>query len=369
MAVPVYFNDPTSLLQKCAQSMEYNYLLDLAAKEQDPIRRHALVAVHVVTTLTICEKTATKPFNPMLGETFEFVTDDFEYLAEQVTHHPPVTACYCKGLKSNYLYQTNQKTNIKFSGKALNMRQQFRAYIDLPDFQERYEVEFPIMELHNFIIGTPYIDIAETMKINKRDSQQKAIINFSSRGWFAKDKDIAKIEGKICNEIDQGKKKKFTDTSMLITGNWNADIYLQRVLPSQGEIETVWSKVPYPENHEMMYGMSHFSLQMNYFPSRLHNKVAPTDTRRRPDQRALENGDMKAAADHKEFLEQKQRAVRKYKEENKIEHQAAYFEPWENPADGQVYYMYNNKYFEQNRPNQEWSQSPDLFTENCPAEI
>lgn len=33
MAVPVYFNDPTSLLQKCAQSMEYNYLLDLAAKE------------------------------------------------------------------------------------------------------------------------------------------------------------------------------------------------------------------------------------------------------------------------------------------------------------------------------------------------
>ena len=36
---------------------------------------------------------ATKPFNPMLSETFEFVTDDFEYLAEQVTHHPPVTAC------------------------------------------------------------------------------------------------------------------------------------------------------------------------------------------------------------------------------------------------------------------------------------
>ena len=28
MAVPVYFNDPTRLLQKCAQSMEYNYLLD-----------------------------------------------------------------------------------------------------------------------------------------------------------------------------------------------------------------------------------------------------------------------------------------------------------------------------------------------------
>ena len=73
---------------------------------------------------------------------------------------------------------------------------------------------------------------------------------------------------------------------------------------------------------------------MNYFPSWLHNVVAPTDTRRRPDQRALENGDMKTAGDHKDFLEQKQRAVRKFKEERKVEHAAAYFEPWENPADG-----------------------------------
>ena len=84
----------------------------------------------------------------------------------------------------------------------------------------------------------------------------------------------------------------------------------------------------------MMYGMSHFSLQMNYFPSWLHNIVAPTDTRRRPDQRALENGDIKAAVEYKDFLEKKQRAVRTYREENSIEYKAAFFEPWENPNDG-----------------------------------
>ena len=82
---------------------EYNYLLDLAAKETDEVRRHALVAVHAITTLTSCEKATTKPFNPLLGETYELVTDDFEYLAEQVSHHPPVTACYTRGRKSNYL--------------------------------------------------------------------------------------------------------------------------------------------------------------------------------------------------------------------------------------------------------------------------
>ena len=82
------------------------------------------------------------------------------------------------------------------------------------------------------------------------------------------------------------------------------------------EPEVVWKKAPYPKNWRSMYGMSTFSLQLNYFPSWLHNKVAPTDTRRRPDQRALENGDMENAAIFKDRLEVKQRAVRKYMEKN-----------------------------------------------------
>ena len=35
ISMPVYFNDPTSLVQRCAVACEYNYLLDLAAKETD----------------------------------------------------------------------------------------------------------------------------------------------------------------------------------------------------------------------------------------------------------------------------------------------------------------------------------------------
>jgi len=128
------------------------------------------------------------------------------------------------------------------------------------------------------------------------------MINFQRRGWFGKDKDIAKIEGEVCFETEVKKKKKY-ETLMMITGNWNAEIYLARVKPQRGEAEMVWRKDPYPEQADFMYGMSHFSLQMNYFPSWLHNKVAPTDTRRRPDQRALENGDMKAAAENKDFIE------------------------------------------------------------------
>ena len=121
LSVPVYFNDPTSLLQKCAQSMEYNHILDkLAVLQGDPSYRLAYMAVYAAAQLTICERNANKPFNPLLGETYEFVTDDFEFLSEQVSHHPPVTANYCRGKKTKYILQNNQKTNTKFSGKCMD---------------------------------------------------------------------------------------------------------------------------------------------------------------------------------------------------------------------------------------------------------
>ena len=44
------------------------------------------------------------------------------------------------------------------------------------------------------------------------------------------------------------------------------------------------------------------------------NIIPPTDTRRRPDQRALELGDFKLAAKEKERLEVKQRAARAERE-------------------------------------------------------
>ena len=45
IGVPVYFNDPTSLLQKCAQGYEYAHLLDDACAEQDPFMRMAIFVV------------------------------------------------------------------------------------------------------------------------------------------------------------------------------------------------------------------------------------------------------------------------------------------------------------------------------------
>lgn len=134
--------------------------------------------------------------------------------------------------------------------------------------------------------------------------------------------------------------------------------------------EVTWVKSPYPENWDYMYGMTQFMLQLNYLPKQMRTVIPPTDTRWRPDQRALENGDMKLAVFEKNRLEEKQRDVRKYMEKNNLLHRPSYFEEWVNPDDGgQIYYRYNYQYWEKDRLIKDWSRLPDLYSEQLPPPV
>lgn len=152
-----------------------------------------------------------------------------------------------------------------------------------------------------------------------------------------------------------------------IEGNWDNQCSI--VNTATKEKYQAWVKNPYPERAAHMYGMAKFHIQMNYFPKRLHRVVAPTDTRRRPDQRALENGDMKTAAYEKDRLENRQRTFRKYNEAIKKEHEPRYFVKVRNERDNIDYWRYNNLYFEQDRKNQDWSHSPKIFDLEFPEEV
>jgi hypothetical protein len=79
---------------------------------------------------------------------------------------------------------------------------------------------------------------------------------------------------------------------------------------------------------------------------------------------------MKLGGHEKNRLEEKQRAVRMYKEKNGKKHETVYFEEWKNPEDNnEVYFRYNYTYFEKDRPNKDWSRLPDLYSETLDPEI
>lgn len=321
ISVPVYINDPSSFLQKIAQSYEYTYLLDLAADAEDPMLRLSYLTAFMITSQTVAEKSVGKPFNPLLFETYELKTDNFDFIAEQVSHHPPVAAVHIKG--KNWTVWTNQKGNISFNGKNITLTQQYRTYFELHKWNETFECIPPTFSIHNLVIGQLYVDIGSSMHFsNLQRPHEKSEIKFESRGWFSDD--AFKFAG--MTYVEEGPKKR--NVTHTFTGKWNKNIVITDTKTKQPN--TVWTKVPYPEKVDWMYGMSHFAVQLNYLPKRLKEVIAPTDTRFRPDQRALENGDMKFAEAEKNRLENRQRSFRKYHAAKNIEPKPRYFEPWDN---------------------------------------
>ena len=181
-------------------------------------------------------------------------------------------------------------------------------------------------------------------------------MEYSLRGWTGSG---FKVAGNVYDHKERIRRK--------IEGRWNKELVL--IHPKTGDKEVLWTKNPYPEKEEFMYGMSHFMLQFNYFPKRLHNEIAPTDTRWRPDQRCLENGELKEAAKFKDMLEEKQRAVRRWREHNEIEYKPSYFQEEKNEYDDLTYFRYNYKYWEEEREKKDWSRLPDLYSPNLPPEV
>ncbi|EAQ89587.1 hypothetical protein CHGG_06206 [Chaetomium globosum CBS 148.51] len=79
MTLPVSFNEPTSLLYRCGEDMEYADLLDLAADRADSVERLLYVAAFAASEYASTIGRVAKPFNPLLGETFEYVRPDKNY--------------------------------------------------------------------------------------------------------------------------------------------------------------------------------------------------------------------------------------------------------------------------------------------------
>jgi len=248
----------------------------------------------------------------------------------------------------------------RFAKGGMEFVNQYQEYIEFPKYKERFLLEPAPISVHNLIIGTPYLDVGGRayMRNLKCPKEQYVEITFQKRNWsgdnnFRVNASVFSAPGKVAYKIE---------------GRWNDEVSL--IDPNTGKKEYTWKKPPYPENSEYMYGMTHHHLQFNNITPELAKSIAPTDCRLRPDQRALENGDFKLAAAEKNRLEEKQRSIRRYNEKHNITPTPYYFDIYDNQNDpSQVYYKYNGKYFENDRPKKDWSRLPDLFSETLPPEV
>lgn len=62
--------------------MEHHNLLEMAAAEEDASLRMIYVQTFMIAMYANTNGRLTKPFNPILGETFEIKTPDFSFVSE-----------------------------------------------------------------------------------------------------------------------------------------------------------------------------------------------------------------------------------------------------------------------------------------------
>ncbi|KAB8300943.1 hypothetical protein EYC80_002868 [Monilinia laxa] len=324
ISMPVSANEPLSLLQRVAEQLEYCNLLNTAADQQDPIKRLLHVAAFAVSQFSNSrakERAIRKPFNPMLGETFELVRSDQEFpggfrlLVEKVSHRPVRMACQADSAKWS-LGQSPAPTQ-KFWGKSAELITdgRVRMVLRLPDgIEERYTWNVATVFLRNVVMGEKYVEPVGNMTVTNESTGAKALVEFKQKGMFggrSEDVGVEAYDG-------EGK-----HTGVSLQGNWTSSLKLVEAGRSSGS--EIWKVGDLVDNAPNCYGLTTFAAQLNEITEIEKGKMAITDSRLRPDQRAAEAGKLDEAEDVKAKLEEAQRRRRRSMEDRGEQWRAKWF--------------------------------------------
>ncbi|XP_016415620.1 oxysterol-binding protein 1-like isoform X2 [Sinocyclocheilus rhinocerous] len=318
--MPVNFNEPLSMLQRLSEDLEYYELLDRAAKCQSSLEQMCYVAAFTVSSYSTTVHRTGKPFNPLLGETFELdrvQESGYRSLCEQVSHHPPAAAHHAISERGWTLRQEIALAS-KFRGKYLSIMPLGSIHCIFEKSTNHYTWKKVTTTVHNIIVGKLWIDQSGEIDVVNHKTGDRCHLKFAPYSYFSRDV-ARKVTGVVTDK--DGK------AHYVLSGTWDEKMEYSRVMQSSrrgengadGRQKTVyqtlkakelWRKTPLPEGAENMYYFSTLALTLN----ELEEGVAPTDSRRRPDQRLMEQGRWEEANAEKQRLEEKQRTVRRERE-------------------------------------------------------
>ncbi|KAL2104205.1 hypothetical protein ACEWY4_001073 [Coilia grayii] len=389
ITMPIALNEPLSFLQRISEYMEHTYLIHNACTLSDSIDRMQMVAAFAVSAVASQWERTGKPFNPLLGETYELVREDEGYrlIAEQVSHHPPISAFHAQSLNQDFEFHGSIYPKLKFWGKSVEAEPKGTITLELLKHREVYTWTNPFCCVHNVILGKLWIEQYGTVEIVNHSTGEKCILNFKPCGMFGKE--LHKVEGHI---QDKSKKKR-----RVLYGKWTECLYTVEPkvyecnkkaekksggdakkhkqqeqsaggddaddMPEVQETVTMipgstllWRIAPRPAHSAEMYNFTNFAMSLNELEPGMDKVLAPTDCRLRPDIRAMERGDIDTASTEKERLEEKQRAARRERAKDEEGWSNRWFTQGNNPHTGTQDWLYKGGYFDR-----KFTDCPDIY--------
>ncbi|KAI2650443.1 Oxysterol-binding protein-related protein 1 [Labeo rohita] len=330
ITMPVIFNEPLSFLQRLTEYMEHTYLIHQANSLEDSMERMKCVAAFAVSAVASQWERTGKPFNPLLGETYE---DDlgFRLISEQVSHHPPISAFHAEGLQKDFVFHGSIYPKLKFWGKSVEAEPKGIITLELPKTGEKCCLSFKPCglfgkELHK-VEG--YILDKSKKKVCNLYGKWTECMYIVDPATF----ETRKKNDKKTSEDKKSSKQSSQTSDSEETPQPGGDSL--EVIPGS---QLLWRIAPRPVN----------STQLNELDKEIESVIPKTDSRLRPDIRAMENGDIDLASEEKKRLEEKQRAARK--------NRSKWFHQGPNPHNGSQDWLFSNGYWDR-----DYSQVPDIY--------
>ncbi|XP_061557070.1 oxysterol-binding protein-related protein 7-like isoform X2 [Phycodurus eques] len=334
VSMPVALNEPLSLLQRMSEELEYSELLDIANHTDDPYERMVFVAAFSISGYAWASwRYRYKPFNPVLGETYESHREDrgFRYMSEQVSHHPPISACHAES--TNFTFWQDQRWKNKFWGKSVEILSSGPVHVTLPRYGDHYEWNKAVTCIHNVLSQQRWLEhYGEVVIRNKENDVCTCKITFVKSRYWTSDSSKNGVQGVVLDQAGEVVHR--------FGGFWHEGIFCD-TLPTP---KCIWKPNVQPDDHFQYYGFSRYARELNELKPELKAVLPPTDTRFRPDQRLLEEGKVAEADKKKDEVEEKQRERRKEMAKQGKEHIVKFFRKEIDEA-GREKWLYNGNYW------------------------
>ncbi|XP_061465003.1 oxysterol-binding protein-related protein 11 [Rhineura floridana] len=345
VVLPTFILEKRSLLEMYADFMSHPDLFIAISNGTSPEERMIRFVEYYLTSFHEGRKGAIvkKPYNPIIGETFhcswksrvpsdtssnssshslsEQVTVSEEsqdqaesdcytvrFVAEQVSHHPPVSGFYAECVERKMCVNAHVWTKSKFLGMSIGVTMIGEGILSLLEHGEEYTFTLPCAYARS-ILTVPWVELGGKVNVNCAKTGYSASITFHTKPFYG---------GKLHRITGEVKQNATNTVVCRVQGEWNS---ILEFTYNNGETKCMdLTKLPVIRKQV-----------------RPIEKQGPFESRKlwQHVTESLREGDIDKATEHKKSLEERQRNEERLRAETGTPWHTKYFVK---DGDGWVYY-------------------------------
>jgi len=191
VTLPTFVLEPRSMLERVTDFLSHPDILFGADRMQDPEERFLAILTYYMSGWHIKPKGVKKPYNPVLGEFFRctYTYPDGThgvYIAEQVSHHPPISAYYYVSPENNVLIYGDLRPKSKFLGNSAATIMGGESHVVLLNqlADGEYTISMPNMYARGILFGKMVLELGDHSNVTNVANGLSCHVEFKVKGYF-----------------------------------------------------------------------------------------------------------------------------------------------------------------------------------------